>query len=216
MATTVETPTKKKEEIRTNITYVGGNISAPLFCFVYKENNGLFSYRGTWAYCKAYLQNTLADYPHLFKDAKKAHVCVQLSSEVRNVLRVINHVERRLKVKTFTKAKRVTNTERNVYVFEIDKYWFVSTHLISMWSLIIRIADKHYNGVIHPKEFLEKCTYDHWGTTWPSSQNGKAKYKYFLEHGPVIIPPDKISGGNSIHEAGILSLQLPIPPVKTT
>ncbi len=165
--------------------------------------------------CKAHLQDNLAT--ELVKMVSKDGIFKEGvgycaldvkhdDAKLLRVLKAINFAEKELKVRPKTKIVKANAG----YVAVVPHYWFRTTHLISMWSLIIRIAYVGYKNDKEqsPKDFLYNYVGDHWENAGIPQYNGKKKYKYFVENGPVIIEPKDI-GNVTPHNAGIVNLKVP-------
>lgn len=119
-----------------------------------------------------------------------------LEKNYKNIEKLINWVESKLDL-PFTK---ITIANDGFYLIEFSYYWSSQTYLISLYTLLLRMA-QFYNGINSPAEFLNEYKDPLDITLW----NQARPRLFLLLHG--LKPTQKFdpqTGGN-IHSEGILS-----------
>lgn len=123
-------------------------------------------------------------------------------NNAKNIEKLLNYIEDKLKI-----AKTIVKVVDDKLLFESDKYWASQTYLISLYSLLIRMAHI-YDGKKSPENFLK--TYGSGGSTnenWDVGlwKSAKKCYDYLLSGNKFKQTFDIPNPGTNVHNEGICS-----------
>lgn len=126
-----------------------------------------------------------------------------LRANIKNVLALVNHFDDHFKVEP---TALISTSDPNVWIFEVDAFWVRYSYRISMYTLLIRMA-QFWNGEGTPINFLNNYKVSLDESMW---KNAKAEIEKLLEHGmpeydyTKIVTPDDYSLSSIAHNSGII------------
>ena len=124
-----------------------------------------------------------------------------LSENYKNIVKLLNHVEKLLKLETFSKIYKAND---DIFILAIPADWCKYTYSISLYSLLVRMG-QFYTGVESPDEFLEKYSNNLDIMLW---RNAKKKYKELLKTGFKTQNLEELKGGGNVHNNGFCNTKL--------
>lgn len=137
----------------------------------------------------------------------------QLRTNYKSIQTLLNYVEETFEKHGCTERSVITETaDPDIFLLSVPLWWCRSTHLISLYSLICRLA-YYWNGTGEPLTFLETFKSPVDVNLWTPSYGagGLAKYKCMLEFGIRLTTPQELDymatinkGQPNIHGNGIL------------
>lgn len=127
-----------------------------------------------------------------------------LSDNYKNLENFINQIEKDLDFTDFTKIEKAND---EYYLVIVPKQWLISTHAISLYTLLLRIGFV-YNGKDNYNEYLSK--YEYSLADKRMFESIKNKFKLILQNKKL--PPNRIKyslsalkrGNHSPHNNGIV------------
>lgn len=142
------------------------------------------------------------DYPEMQKDIEN------LRATYPNIERLLNHYETLLGLETKTTVEPLSE---NTYLLQVPLFWCSQLWLISLYSLLVRVA-QWYKGGESPEDFLRNknnFTQDSYLV-----QNAEGKLQRLLQGER---PQEDLSGlhGVCLHNAGVCNVRFKVA-VKTT
>lgn len=133
-----------------------------------------------------------------YKDYEKD--TVRFKTNINNVVALLNFVEAEFGLDKYTTITEVEDK----YLFKIPVFWTKYVYLISLYSLLVRLA-QYYDGKVTPKEFLSTYKEDLDKQRWEGAQPA---YNHLITT-KVLIDDPKFTNSYSVHNSGICSLVNP-------
>jgi hypothetical protein len=124
----------------------------------------------------------------------------RLKSNINHVCTLINHVEAQFGLDHYTTIIELDNQ----YLFKVPVFWTKYVYLISLYSLLIRLA-QYYDGTISVEDFLKNYDKPLDKTRW---EGAKGAYE-FLANTHKWVEEPVFTGYYHVHNFGICSLVNP-------
>lgn len=184
--------------------HTGKNFSA---CGLHTQKQGIFDGESMGYIAIQMLEPKGGKYPlqEPFADVK-----ARLRANFKNIEKLLNHVEDEFVAHGQEIPDRtavVESTDPDIFLLYVPFWWCRTTHLISLYSLLVRMA-QFWDGEGNPASFLE--TYNNpldKGLWVPNYGVGaKIKYKCMLKYGVRITTPQELAEAPTpnVHGNGIL------------
>lgn len=138
-------------------------------------------------------KNTMSVYPNLEKETE------MLKNNYKHIEKLLNWIEEKIGVKP-TKIRKAND---GYYRMKLPSYWTENTYLISLYSLITRMA-LTYDGSVTPEKFLDTYNGSLELSLWNSA---KPKFQHILNGGKLEQNLNN-SIGSAIHNMGIVYCKL--------
>ncbi len=125
----------------------------------------------------------------------------RLKENYKRLESFINFFEETFTEGTFTE---ITEIADNKYLVKVPLFFTKGTYLISLYSLLLR-AGQYWDGVQPPQEFLDN--FNAFLVDVSLVKEAAGKLKKLLNGGYVEQDLSKLSGGNMVHNCGIVSFK---------
>ncbi|HEY0749830.1 MAG TPA: hypothetical protein VGD26_01665 [Chitinophagaceae bacterium] len=133
----------------------------------------------------------------------------RLKKNFKNIEKLLNYVEEQFSKYDLTDRTSITATQdQDLFLLAVPLWWCRSTHLISLYSLFVRMA-QFWDGEGSPQAFLDGYNNPLDLHLWRqySGYSAEQKYKNMLKYGIRITTPQELAEFQhpNVHSNGILN-----------
>lgn len=144
-------------------------------------------------------------YSHPYNTTTYLKDVERLKKNYKNLEFFMNQIEEHLDLDAFNNTT-IVEVSDNLYFIEVPIIWTMSTYMISLYSLLLRVGQFYDNTMKDPIEWLEK--FNAFMDDISLVKQALPKLKNILKYGPLPQDFSNLRGDTSTHNLGIIGYEL--------